>query len=680
MSQNPSAYFLSKSLATPYRDDHGEFYTDMLRRSVLETEFHDDPEDVDVGEQLYDLYFRGEIYDAAARIAGALYGVSADNGWLVKQLRCRLFMRDYAGAAALHDAAQAQSTKPIISGWDAIQFMRDTIFRDEFLTMEETDYEKLFFLTPLMQRLGPHLRFLTYALMDRFFADLLVFAKEHVEWCGASFHYMSSSSLFGVENKSDCEIALAEGVTLAMQERRKLKWLQSNPPHMAEIHEGLPQYSNDYIVQLNPGLKNMVQSGKLMICDWESEFFNIRDGQRVTTGQPDVHEQVVHCVGESETFGYGTEDAHTFCSFLQARLNAEERGSPWRVENYGFPGGALPFSINSLLQRNISAGDIVVFFGFPQLDEALANQLGIEASHVSFSRPHEHGEVFVDDNHFGWMGHKTVADALYGQLFAPGNESSPRAPDKIPDPNALEAARCCIQFVKYLLFRRTYLAVEKSEMQAYLDYLDEQCAETVGQIGSVAVSCDPMTNGHLHLLEHAAKSCDFLYVFVIQEDASQFRFGARLHIVETALAHLDNVKVLKGGRYICTDVTVPEYSTKDEKNDAIADMSMEAWSFGEFIAKRLNITRIFLGREPICPITQQYNDQMEMILPKFGIAVEIIDRITHAGEAISASQVRAYLKEKRFDLIREIVPPATYAHLLRYYADPTNPNHRGVKG
>ena len=668
MSQNLSDYFLSKSLATPYGDRHGEFYTDMLRRPVLETAFQGDPENVDIGAQLYDLYLRGKKYAPAERVAAALYGVSAENAWLVKQLRCRLLLRDYEGAAALHDAAQAQSTKPVISGWDAIQFMRDTIFNDEFLAMEEPDYEKLFFLKPLMQRLGPHLRFLTYALMDRFFVDLLVLAKDHVERCGATFHYMSNSSLFGVENKSDCEIALTEGITHATQERRKLKWLQSNPPHMAEVHGSLPHYNDDYIVQLNPGLKNMVQSAKLMICDWESPYFNIRDGQRVTIGQPETYDHTVHCVGESETFGYGTEDAHTFSSFLQARLNLEAGAKTYRVENYGFPGGALPFSINSLLQRKISEGDIVVFFGLPQLDEALADRLGIEASHVSFSRPHDYGEVFVDDNHFGWTGHKVVADTLYETLFAYERKLPTQRPDHSPDPDALEAARCCIQFVKYLLFRRTYLAVEDSKMKAYLDYLEEERVDMPGQIGSVAVNCDPMTNGHLHLLEHAAKACDFLYVFVIEEYGAHFRFGARFHIVTSALAHLDNVKVLKGGRYICTDVTVPEYSTKNEKNDAIADMSMEAWSFGEFIAKRLNITRIFLGREPICAITRQYNDQMERILPKFGIAVEIIDRIAHEGAPISASQVRAYLKEKQFDLIQEIVPPATYTHLLRYYA------------
>lgn len=660
MSQVPYTYFLSKGLATPHRDNNGEYYTDMLRRPVLETAFSEAPNDLGAGQQFYDLDFGSKNYEAAERTAATLYHASQDNAWLVEQLRCRLLMGDYDGAAALHDAKQEQSTKPIIGDWDAIQFMRDIIFSDDFLQMEERDYETLFFLKPLMRRLGPHLRFLSYSLMDRFFNDLLTLAKSYVDKSGASFLYMNSTALFDVKNRSDRETELMEGITLATQERRKLKWLQSDPPHMADIHRSLPQYKDDYIAQLNPGLRNMVQANKLKICDWQSAYFNIRGGQRVTVGQPAKHEHTVHCVGESETFGYGTEDAHTFCSFLQARLNAEQPDK-YRVENHGFPGGALPFSVANLLQMKISKGDIVVFFGFPQLDAERASQLGIHTSHVSFSRPHAHGDVFVDDNHFGWTGHRVVADALYDELFVQDR----KIPTQSSAPEALESARCCVQFVKYLLYSRTYLAAEESSMQAYLDYLDQERHETAGSVGSVAVNCDPMTNGHLHLLEHAARSCDFVYVFVIEEDGAHFSFDERFAIVTEALSHLKNVKTVRGGRYICTDITVPEYSSKDEKNDVIADMSMEAWSFGEFIAKRLNITRIFLGREPICRITQQYNEQMEMILPKFGINVEIIDRLQQDGEAISASRVRAHLKMKRFDLIQDIVPAATYQHLLR---------------
>lgn len=159
----------------------------------------------------------------------------------------------------------------------------------------------------------------------------------------------------------------------------------------------------------------------------------------------------------------------------------------------------------------------------------------------------------------------------------------------------------------------------------------------------------------------------FLYVFVIEEDKSYFSFRERLKIVSEGLAHLDNVKVIKGGRYICTDITFPEYSTKGDNNNVIADASMEGWFFAEFIASKLNIQRIFLGEEPTCRITQQYNEQIKVILPKFDIHVDIIKRISLNGDIISASRVRALLKEQKFYLIRQIVPQASYDLLSSEY-------------
>lgn len=402
----------------------------------------------------------------------------------------------------------------------------------------------------------------------------------------------------------------------------------------------------------------MVQTVKLVMSDWQSDYLNVKSGRRVTTDQPSDFNNRIHVLGASDVFGYGAEDAHTFCSFLQRRLNQEETDAKFRVENLGIRGSTLPFSVNNLIQTTVSQGDIVILCGYPELSDEKAEELGVFQTHVDFSRPHEYGEVFIDQAHLAWTGNKAFADKLYEHLF---DRDHFRVKEREGiDPMSLLKAEKCLQFCKYLLYRRTYLSIEESAMQDYLAYLDQEKVQSEGLIGSVAVNCNPMTNGHLHLLEHAARSCAFLYVFVIEEDKSYFSFEERLDNVTKGLAHLPNVKVLKGGRYICTDITFPEYSTKSDANDVIADASMEGWFFAEFIAARLGISRIFLGREPTCKITQQYNDQIEEILPKFGIDVEIIERISFKEEAISASRVRALLRDQRFDKIREIVPDATY--------------------
>lgn len=185
-----------------------------------------------------------------------------------------------------------------------------------------------------------------------------------------------------------------------------------------------------------------------------------------------------------------------------------------------------------------------------------------------------------------------------------------------------------------------------------------------GRTGSIAVNCNPITLGHLHLIEYAAAQVDRLYLFVIEEDQSFFSFADRFRLVCEATRHLENVKVLKGGRYICTEFTYPEYFSKDDVQNVAADASMEAWFFCEYIARELDISVIFLGEEPSCRITQQYNRKMAEILPGFGIAVDIIPRISRDGRAISASTVRRLLQEGDFDAIARLVPPCTHSYLL----------------
>ena len=45
------------------------------------------------------------------------------------------------------------------------------------------------------------------------------------------------------------------------------------------------------------------------------------------------------------------------------------------------------------------------------------------------------------------------------------------------------------------------------------------------------MNCNPMTKGHLHLLETARKFVDYLYVFVVEEDKSDIPFAVRYAMV-----------------------------------------------------------------------------------------------------------------------------------------------------
>jgi [citrate (pro-3S)-lyase] ligase len=59
---------------------------------------------------------------------------------------------------------------------------------------------------------------------------------------------------------------------------------------------------------------------------------------------------------------------------------------------------------------------------------------------------------------------------------------------------------------------------------------------------------------------------------------------------------------------------------------------------------------------------------MTRILPKHNVRFEVIPRKESDGAVISASRVRALLKENNFDEIKKIVPETTYSYLIEKYA------------
>ena len=42
------------------------------------------------------------------------------------------------------------------------------------------------------------------------------------------------------------------------------------------------------------------------------------------------------------------------------------------------------------------------------------------------------------------------------------------------------------------------------------------------KFGAVVMNCNPLTLGHRYLIEQALKQCDYLMIFVVQEDKSFF--------------------------------------------------------------------------------------------------------------------------------------------------------------
>ena len=183
-------------------------------------------------------------------------------------------------------------------------------------------------------------------------------------------------------------------------------------------------------------------------------------------------------------------------------------------------------------------------------------------------------------------------------------------------------------------------------------------------IGAIVMNANPFTRGHRYLVEQAAAQCDVLHVFVVEEDRSAFPFADRLELVRQGTADLANVRVHPGGPYIISEATFPRYFLKATDDAAVMQTELDAEVFATGIAPALNITKRFVGTEPNCGLTNQYNLSMRKVMPKYGIELVEIPRIESGDAAISASRVRAILAESEdLSALEQLLPPTTLAYL-----------------
>ena len=182
-------------------------------------------------------------------------------------------------------------------------------------------------------------------------------------------------------------------------------------------------------------------------------------------------------------------------------------------------------------------------------------------------------------------------------------------------------------------------------------------------VSTIIMNCNPFTRGHRYIIEQASQSSSMLYVFIVSEDASAFSTGARIELVRQGTSDLENVVIIEGGDYVISKNTFPSYFLKSEKIVNRSYAQLDATIFAEHIAPALNITRRFVGEEPFCPVTADYNNQLQEILPRYGIELTIIERLAYEMRAISASEVRRLFAVGNFDELTQLVPETTMEYL-----------------
>ena len=180
-----------------------------------------------------------------------------------------------------------------------------------------------------------------------------------------------------------------------------------------------------------------------------------------------------------------------------------------------------------------------------------------------------------------------------------------------------------------------------------------------GPVGCVVANCDPFTLGHRRLIETAAGDCTWVHVFILSEDRGMFTAAQRLEMAREGLKDLSNVLVHPTGPYMVSSSTFPTYFMKDKALRGEIHCEQDVRLFGERIAPALSIVRRYIGTEPVCAVTAQYNRRMKELLPEYGIEVVEIERFFADGEIISASRIRSLIREGRMESLEKLLPQSS---------------------
>ena len=416
-------------------------------------------------------------------------------------------------------------------------------------------------------------------------------------------------------------------------EEYRTKWIAAQ----ADMETAGEEFKDYYSSLLS--LPEIKRNGTIFYGDIKSKYVNYTNKSRVVLNAPSSYKNTIYIIGPCIAVGAYNTDNHTLGHYLQENLNS--LGLEYKVVMIGLPNGADRYYFVKILEEyDIKEGDKIFLIGQTYRQD----EWDLDVLPVFEKLYEKYGYEFYLETpiHCGKEANKAIADFLTEHIDDPFDSG------KNPDIHLPAATHV-----------NSPALANNQQLKKYQEFLQSHAVK----IGSIVMNCNPFTLGHLHLIEYAAEQVDHLYIFVVEEDRSFFKFDDRIELVKAGTSHLENVKVLPSGQFIISATTFAEYFGKESLDCAAIDPSLDVEIFGSQIAPCLNINVRFVGEEPLDPITAQYNQSMKEILPKYGVELCEIPRKETNGEVISASRVRKCLEEKNWDEIRKLVPKTTYSFL-----------------
>lgn len=410
-------------------------------------------------------------------------------------------------------------------------------------------------------------------------------------------------------------------------------------------------YSKEYVEEFISDYNKIEANnfnGILKLNDMETRCFNIKNGYRVTNNKPLYSDKKILFFGPCIWFGSYVDDVHTIEYYLQEIINqCVDNVEVINCANKGV------ISIDRMVTEKMSKNDELVIFinWYDEIYTWTKCAEEYKTINIHYNLIEAYDIENAADNLFNRILHcnhlinKRIADIIYNDIK-----------EDLLEPIVSDAQSSALQdyYISYdiLKYYRNFFRennVYKSDKNS--------------KNGAIVMNCNPFTKGHRYLIEQALDQVDHLYIFVVEEDKSVFKFKDRFEMVKAGTADLENVTVIPSGKYIISKDTFAQYFDKDNVTE-IESMDYDIHIFAEVIAKELNISCRFAGEEPFDKVTKEYNETMRRILPNEDIEfIEIPRATTNDDEIISASAVRRLINENNTEQLKKFLPDSTIKYL-----------------
>lgn len=319
--------------------------------------------------------------------------------------------------------------------------------------------------------------------------------------------------------------------------------------------------------------------------------------------------------------------------------------------NYGVPIGASPLN------------DLFVFMYLPSIDSSINVFINEYSDYVKKFLLKEHfnyydpNESFKNVNSFFLdipMHFNAKGNGIFAKFIC----------DCICIKNRY-LGKNLIDLQKIKLNRSHYL-VEDS-LEKYINYLRNNKTDAKGKIGMIQINASPLTNGHTYLIDYSATHCDFLYIFVVEDNRNALPFFDRFMLIKDYSKKYSNCVVLTGGSVLGSKHTLTAYFNKQYDMDI--DTSEDIKNFKNIIMPELDIDIRFMGEEPDSPLTNKINEGYKEFMHSINKELIEIPRLMINNDIVSASKIRKALTKKDFEYIKSRVPSNTYNYLLELTTD-----------